>query len=163
VQLDLFDLQAADEIRHDSQAHFRLAKAGEYLAAFELMVRGVSVTVAAEGLPYDLLADIGRRIVRVQVKTASCPKTRGLYCYDLKCGSHKAEKPSAVYDPGEIDLFAIVAADIRRVAFVHIDEAVTRRTLKLRPLDFLSHDVTSASFEHCRERLGLAISPPNGS
>jgi hypothetical protein len=129
------------------------------------MIRGVSVTVAAEGLPYDLLADIGGKIVRVQVKTASCPRDRGLYCYDLKCGSHKAEKGSAGYHPGEIDMFAVVAADIRKVAFVHVDEAATRRTLKLRPIDFLSLDVTSATFEQCRARLsgGVATALPNGS
>jgi hypothetical protein len=153
LQFDLFDLGAHAEERFDPQSHFRLAKAGEYLAAFELMVRGISVTVAAEGLPYDLLADHDGGIARVQVKTASSPRDRGQYCFDLKCGSHKANKRSTQYGPENIDLFAVVALDIRRVAFVHVDEAAKRRCLKLRPIDFVAHDVTSATFARCWERL----------
>lgn len=153
TQLALFDLGLYGKNAHDPQAHFRLAKAGEHLAAFELMIRGINVTVAAEGLPYDLLAEIDGTIAKVQVKTASSPKDRGNYCFDLKCGSHKAAKRSVAYGPESVDLFAIVALDIRKVAFIHADEATELKSLRLRPLDFLLEDVTSATLERCRQRM----------
>ena len=47
--------------KNDGRDHFRVAKAGEFLTAFELTARGFDVSVAAEGLPYDLVAQIAGR------------------------------------------------------------------------------------------------------
>ncbi len=145
MQLDLFESRAPGKPGTTNRTQFRTAKAGEFLVAFELMMRGADVSVAAEGLSYDLLADIGGRLVRVQVKTSSGPTDNGRYYFDLKYGSHKGEKKSHRYSESNLDAFALVALDIRKVAFIHIQDVRTAG-MKMRPADFM-RDITDASFQ----------------
>ena len=76
--------------RNDGRDHFRVAKAGEFLAAFELTARGFDVSIAAEGLPYDLVAQIADRLLRVQVKTAMQPVWDERYVFHTQLGSWPA-------------------------------------------------------------------------
>lgn len=91
-------------------AHLR--RAGPHLVAAALAALGVSVSHAAEGLAYDLLADMGAHgIKRIQVKTTTqrtgtaweCGLTRKSYAATATGGHRKA-----LYSAEDIDYFACV-------------------------------------------------------
>ena len=153
MQARLFDLGIANHETTERDGRSRLAKTGEYLVAFEFVIRGFDVSLAAEGLPYDLLADFGGRIVRVQVKTASAPSDDGRYSFSTSPCSHKSAKRSRRYAAADVDLFALVAADIRRVVFLTAEEVVRLTNVRLRPTDFLAGDAASITFERCKEAI----------
>ena len=43
--------------------------AGEHLVCFDLITRGFTCFMTEQGLPYDVIADINGKLVKVQVKT----------------------------------------------------------------------------------------------
>ena len=63
-------------MRFRSDLH--VGRAGEHLAAVEFMCQGHDCFHAAQGMPYDLIADVGGRLLRVQAKTTRQPE-------DVKC------------------------------------------------------------------------------
>ena len=44
-------------------------KAGEYLVCADLILKGFVAFPSEQGLPYDVLLDTGKRLLKVQVKT----------------------------------------------------------------------------------------------
>ena len=134
MQHSLFgdDPPSADD---DGWDHYKAARAGELLAAFELAMAGANVTIASEGRSYDLIADVNNKLIRVQVKTTRCPQiSRGYrfpqYIFSLARGSHKGHTRSTKYSPIEhADLFALVALD--RMAVVFMDVAATKGITKI--------------------------------
>lgn len=91
-------------------AHLRAA--GPHFVAAALAVAGVPVSYAAEGLAYDLLADMGAGgISRIQVKTTTqragqtweCALTRKSYTATATGGHRKA-----LYSAEDVDFFACV-------------------------------------------------------
>jgi hypothetical protein len=141
--------------KNDGRDHFRIAKAGEYLTAFELTARGFDVSIAAEGLPYDLLAQIANRVLRVQVKTAARPVWDERYVFDTKLGSHKGPNRSRVYDGADIDLFALVALNLKRVAFISRQDVKGRSVLKIDFNKFRRCDITGDTLVNVAEQLLL--------
>ena len=137
--------------KNDGRDQIRTGKAGEFLTAFELTARGLNVTVAGEGLPYDLLAEIASRVLRVQVKTASRAIMDGWYVFDATTGS---SDPRA-YTSDEIDVFALVALDRRRVAFISRRDVEGRRLLKIDFHRFRKVDVTGDTLVNVIEQLLL--------
>lgn len=109
-------------------------KAGEYLVCAELILRGHTAFLSEQGLPFDVVADVGGRLLRVQVKT-----TRGTrpvpqrvthtpaYLFHIKrCGSGGAKN----YKTGDVDIFALVALDTRDMGFVSASRV--RQTMVFR-------------------------------
>ena len=111
---------------------FGSAKAGEFLAAFELTARGFDVSIAAEGLPYDLVA---------RSRTACCVSRRRRRC--SRCGmSGTSSTPSSAATKARSDqgpttartsMFALVALNLKRIAFI----TAQRRRRAQRPQDRL--------------------------
>lgn len=123
---------------------FQLGKAGEHLVCFDLFSKGLNVSMASETLPYDLLVDNGKNILKVQVKTTRTHKKtnqwRGInnaYVFSIKRkGANGAKK----YQNNEVDVFAIVAIDTQQVGYILNDEMPT--TINIRPDKFkgMYHD-----------------------
>jgi hypothetical protein len=141
--------------KNDGRDHFRVAKAGEYLTAFELTARGFDVSIAAEGLSYDLLAQIANRLLRVQVKTAARPVWDQRYVFQTQLGSHKGPHRSRVYAGDDIDLFALVALDLKRVAFISRKDVEGRSVLKIDFRRFGRVDITGDTLVNVVEQLLL--------
>jgi hypothetical protein len=145
LHVDLFGQSSLRE-EDDGWDHYKAARAGELLAAFELAMLGVNVTIASEGRPYDLIADVSGKLMRVQVKTATLPKDHGRYIFSLVRGSHKATSKSYAYCPmKDADIFALAALDRRAVAFVSVEAMVGITKLTLSPNQFMA-DAAAASF-----------------
>jgi hypothetical protein len=103
--------------------------AGQYLACADLLSKGLIAYPSCEGLPYDVVLDRKDIILRIQVKT--CNRSRqpgankslgGWYSYNLVGSSGKKnshdEKTNYRYKSDEVDIFALVAFDIRQVGYI---------------------------------------------
>ena len=100
--------------------------------------------MAEEALPYDILLDVGQRIIKIQVKTTETYKLtnqwRGkteAYVISVK---RKGSNGSKRYQTNEIDIFAIVTLDTKQVGYILNEEMPT--TINIRPDKFkgMYHD-----------------------
>jgi hypothetical protein len=110
-------------------------KAGEYLVCAELILHGHTAFLSEQGLPFDVIADVCGRLLRVQVKTTRAPRSvpqrkdthTPAYLYHIKrCG--KGGK--CTYAERDVDLFALVALDTRDIGFLPASQA--RQTMIFR-------------------------------
>jgi hypothetical protein len=104
------------------------------------MLAGYRVFLSDQGLPYDLLVDLGGRFVRVQVKATVRPKN----------ANAKGRSPNLVYvfhvrrrgkggkgmrlNVGHCDIVALVALDTRTVAYMPV--ARIAQTVSLYPAGY---------------------------
>lgn len=104
-----------------------IGTAGEHIVCADLIMRGHVAFITSAGLSYDVVADIGGRLVRVAVKSTTIARprigrklTRPCYQFGItrRGGKHR-------YSPGEADLVALVALDRRLVAYLPCDKCPT--------------------------------------
>jgi len=112
----------------------QIGKAGEYLVCADLILKGLIAFPSEQGLPYDVLIDTGEKILRVQVKTTERPrdipqrsKSSLAYIFSIK----RAGKDGKTrYSEDEIDIFALVCLDTRKVGYILNKEMPT--TINIR-------------------------------
>ena len=95
--------------------------AGEHVVCADLLARGVAAYRTEQMQPYDVVADLGDRQLGLQVKT--CAEARAFrqakqrhitgYSWSMRHGKTGVR----AYADGLVDGFALVALDIRRVAY----------------------------------------------
>lgn len=94
----------------------RVGSAAELLVEADLLLQGIVPISAHHKYPFDLIVPMDSKFIRVQVKAVSEPRQEGpmpgAYQYSLRQG--RARDGYAV---GEIDVFALVALDIRKIAY----------------------------------------------
>lgn len=98
-------------------------KAGEHLVCADLILHGYGAFLSDQGLPFDVVADINGRLMKIQVKTTRKPmavpqravRTDKYLFHVRRCG--KGGRMS--YQDGDIDLFALVAIDTKAIAYLH--------------------------------------------
>ena len=100
----------------------QIGKAGEYLVCADAIMKGLVAFPSEQGLPYDVLIDNGKRLLRVQVKTTTGPRIvpqRNIdtHCYIFSVKRH-GKNNRHQYDDGEVDVFALVCLDTRRVGYL---------------------------------------------
>ena len=110
-------------------AELQTGKAAEHLVCADLILQGLNAFLADQGLPYDVVVDDGSRLLRVQVKSASRPMTAGRSGSDhrrefYRWNFRRAKRPKRV-SASEIDYAALVALDVRMIAYVPV-AALTR-------------------------------------
>lgn len=120
----------------------QLGKAGEHLVVADLILKGYSAFLSDQGLNYDVVADVGSRLVRVQVKTTLGPKyymhrsisnikkgkkqyegQRCVYRFGMRRGMHTSKRTVAFE---QVDVLAFVALDTRRIAYINASELVSK-------------------------------------
>lgn len=112
----------------------QIGKAGEYLVCADLIIKGFVAFPSEQGLPYDIILDDGSRMLRVQVKTCEAPRevpqrTNRVCSYMFNVKRH-GKHGSVIYGDDEVDIFALVALDIRQVGY--IDAKKMKQTLSFR-------------------------------
>lgn len=97
---------------------------GEHLVCADLILKGYRAFRTEQTCPYDVAVDHGGRIVRVQVKAARGPrrctsesggKWNPAYMWSTRRAGKRGRRE---YPLNEFDVLALVAVDIRRVAYV---------------------------------------------
>jgi len=117
----------------------QIGKAGEYIVCADLILKGFISFPSEQGLPYDVLLDNGKKIIRIQVKTTEKPriipqrnKKTEAYIFNVKrSGSNGKTR----YDISEIDLFALVCLDTMQIGYIknkEMPETLNLRVDKLR-------------------------------
>jgi hypothetical protein len=97
----------------------QLGAAAEHLVIADLILQGWAAFLAPAGMPYDVLADNGERIYRLQVKATGGTMTRPhqirpFYRFGLRRGKGGSRRITE----GNADHFAFVALDQRKIAYL---------------------------------------------
>ena len=104
----------------------QIGKAGEYLVCCDLIMKGFIAFPSEQGLPYDVLLDTGKKILKVQVKTTSgvrvVPQRKTeskMYIFNVKKhGKNNLKR----YSKKEVDLFAIVSLATMQAGYLITDD-----------------------------------------
>ena len=118
----------------ENMSDLAAGKAGEYLVCAEIILRGHTAFLSEQGLPFDVVADVNGRLLRIQVKTTRGPRaipqranhTAGYLFHIKRCGKGGAQ----TYGAGDVDIFAMVALDTRDMGFIPASKA--RQTMIFR-------------------------------
>lgn len=124
----------------------QIGRIGEYLAAAVLEQMGFDVNIIA-GKKYDLLVTTNEKMYRVQVKSTSRDNSTNRArkpSYEFRTSHGRTGKK--LYAKGEMDIFALVAIDIRKVLFFAADSIKTVTT-RVPPADFVGIDSESKSWD----------------
>ena len=112
----------------------QIGKAGEYLVCADLIMKGFIAFPSEQGLPYDVLLDTGKKLLKVQVKTTEKPRLVQqrndpipAYIFNIKRAGSKGQTR---YDEKEIDLFALVCLDTMQIGYLTNKEMPT--TINIR-------------------------------
>ena len=124
----------------------QVGKAGEHLVCADLIMKGFIAYPSEQGLHYDVVCDYGGKLLKIQVKTTSkkryVPQRKTelkKYSFNIRrCG--KGGRHS--YENGDVDIFALVALDIKTIGYIKDAEAKQSIYLSLEKL-------ASYKFENC--------------
>ena len=130
------------ESDHISFRALEMGKAAEHLVCADLLIGGHQAFLSDQGLPYDVLVDMGQRILRVQVKATSASRNaqsaskapNDVYQFYVRRRGRDGtgERLSEVH----CDIVALVALDIRVVAYFLVSELAQSVSLKPPGHDF---------------------------
>jgi hypothetical protein len=97
-------------------------KAGEYIVCADLILAGVTAFPSDQALPFDVVADVNGRLIKIQVKTTRGPRQVpqriaciSSYLFNIK--QHGKNK-SRIYQAGDVDIFALVALDTKEIGYI---------------------------------------------
>lgn len=105
--------------------------AAEHLVCADLLLRGYSASIAAHGMPYDVLVEVDGLVLRVEVKSSQFVKTvtrkhrSDVRVYEFSFGKSANERGYRRHAPGQFDLAAIVATDLRVIGYLPASLAKT--------------------------------------
>lgn len=109
--------------------------AAEHIVCADLLLDGWRAFLTDQYCPYDLAVEVDGRLLRVQVKATRTSKpipqrTAQIPAYQWHI--RRAGKGGArVYGAGEFDMLALVALDIRRIAY--LPPSLKLQTVHIRP------------------------------
>lgn len=113
--------------------------AAEHLVCADLLLAGHRAFLADQNCPYDVAVDLGGRLVRLQVKATRRPRAipqrrgpneRPAYLFHVRRAGKGGRR---VYNEKDFDLLALVALDIRRIAY--LPPSHQKQTVHIRPPD----------------------------
>lgn len=137
-----------------------LGKAAEHIVCADLILSGYRAYLTDQGLPYDVVVDMGGKLLRVQVKgttglrnvpqrVADTPR----YMWHVRRAGKGAARRIG---NDEFEILALVALDIRKVAYLPITDRV-RQTVHLKPPGALSTDRQQAqAINKCIDQYSFA-------
>jgi hypothetical protein len=100
-------------------------KAGEYLVCADLILMGHVAFPSEQGLPFDVVAEVNGRLLRIQVKTTREPRTvpqRKEHIPGYLFHARRMGKGGRKRYTDEVDIFAFVALDAREIGYVAADD-----------------------------------------
>lgn len=91
--------------------------AAEHLVCADLLLQGYRAFLSDQTCPFDVAVDVGR-LVKIQVKSLRAPRlarraTEFVYKFSMTRSSNRR-----AYDEDSFELIALVALDIRRIAYL---------------------------------------------
>lgn len=121
----------------------QIGKVGEYLVCADLILKDFVAFPSEQGLPYDVLLDNGKKLLKVQVKTTLGPrvvpqrsKNSVAYIFNKRCGKKNASKHSTK----DVDLYALVCLDTKQIGYVQEQDMPTSINIRVDSLKGSYHD-----------------------
>jgi PD-(D/E)XK endonuclease len=117
---------------YKTSRQLNIGRAGEYLAMFDLLSRGYQAYLTDQGASYDIILDLGSRLLRLQVKTTQKPSkmnkeyANNVYIFNVRRAGRNGQR---AYELGEFDGFALVALDRKAVYYYPFTKGITRSLL----------------------------------
>lgn len=109
--------------------------AAEHLVCADLILSGWNAFLTDQNCAYDVAVDVGGRLIRVQVKATRCQRSipqRATHIPAYMWHVRRAGKRGIrVYGKDEFDILALVAVDIRAIAYM--PPSATKQTIHIRP------------------------------
>jgi len=119
----------------------QIGKAGEHFVCCDLILQGYNAFLADQGLLFDVVVEVEGTLYTIQVKA-----TQGLVNFKqgysvYRFNTRRAKGNRTRFNNGVIDFFAFVALDIMCIAYVPIDNAISRRGSIKQCFDFKSREI----------------------
>ena len=119
-----------------------IGKVGEHLVCADLILQGYKAYLSDQGLPYDVIVDIGNKLLRIQVKTTmnykSVPqrvKPSKAYLFNSRrCGKGGKRE----YNNKEIDIVAFVCIKDNLIGYLKIEEVKTTMHFRTKKQNYCS-------------------------
>lgn len=123
----------------------QIGKAGEYLVCSDLILNGYIAYPSEQGLPYDVVADINGELLKIQVKTTRKAKhipqrKSDIPAYIFHIGINGKGAKRKIYDKKQVDMFALVALDTKRIAYLPFFNHKTTMNFRVPELKGKYHD-----------------------
>lgn len=117
----------------------QIGKAGEYLVCADLILNGYVAFLSEQGLPFDIVLDYNNKLYKVQVKTTRNAKnilqrSSNIPAYIYHIGTNGNKQKRKKYEIGNVDIFALVALDSKRIAYLPYFD--TQTTMNFRIPEF---------------------------
>lgn len=104
----------------------QIGKAGEYLVCADLILKGYIAFPSEQGLPFDVVLDLDGKLLKVQVKTTRQAKhilqrqsDIPAYIFHIGVnGKSKGNSRRLKYNKSDVDIFALVALDTKRISYI---------------------------------------------
>jgi len=130
----------------------QIGKAGEYLVCADLILNGYIAFPSEQGLPFDVVLNIEGKLLKVQVKTTRTSKHIPQRKTDIPsyifhigingCGKN-GKKRRTKYEDNQVNIFALVALDTKRIAYLPFFNAQTTMNFRVPELRGKYHDEQS--------------------
>jgi len=104
----------------------QLGKAGEHLVCFDLIMRGYNAFLADQGLPFDILIEKNGKLLKIQVRSTSQKRTYGKSKDIYRFGTRKGKGCITRVRKAEVDYYAFVALDIKKIAYIPIKKMLAK-------------------------------------
>lgn len=123
----------------ENMSDLDIGTAGEYLVCADLILSGYRAFLTSQTCPYDVAVEVDGKLIRVQVKTTRGKRpipqrvkhTPAYLFHVRRCGKGGRKN----YDENDFDVLALVALDIRKIAYVSLQTA--RQTMHINEGKFL--------------------------
>ncbi len=108
-----------------------IGQAGEHLVCAELSASQINCSRADESCPYDIILDYGQ-LAKIQVKTSNYSESP----HSIKFTVSRRNSVNRCYDKKDIDLFALVWLDEKKIAWLTYDECCGwKKSIKKKEFD----------------------------
>lgn len=123
----------------------QIGKAGEYLVCADLILKGYIAFPSEQGLPFDVVLNKDGRLLKVQVKTTRGSKytpqrKTSIPAYIFHIGNNGKMNRRKKYDSNQVDMFALVALDTKRISYIPYFNVQTTMNFRVPELRGKYHD-----------------------
>ena len=119
----------------------QVGKAGEHLVCCDLILQGYSAFLADQGLPFDIIVEKNEKLKRIQVRSTMQLKNYGRTDKVYRFGTRRGVGNITRARKAEVDYYAFVALDIKKVAYIPIKEMLGKNGNVKQTMDFKSRRI----------------------